>query len=231
MTQKIHISFIILVLILLSAFNLSAQDKNQVDASGRKQGYWEKRDPAGFLVYQGTFCDDRPLGEFKRYDERGKLKSVSMFRENGIENITSVLYPDGSVMASGKFTGQDKDSTWVYFNERKQLIATEEYLKGRKHGIWKTFYISGVVAEEIPYENDTVHGSWIKYFENGNPKEHIETDHGVYSGRYMIYFPGGNPRISGNYLNDRKEGIWTTYEESGEVSKVEEYRNGELMIR
>ena len=47
---------LIICLFLLTSGSMIAQNAvNQVDAQGRKQGFWTKRDTEGKLIYQATF--------------------------------------------------------------------------------------------------------------------------------------------------------------------------------
>lgn len=216
---------------LIIIFPLSGigQQKNQIDTQGLKQGYWEKKDQAGFLIYQGYFKDDHPVGEFKRYDDSGKLKTISFFSEDGNSNFTKVLYPDGKLMAQGNYIGKEKDSIWNYYNGQGQIISVETYRNGIKHGKWQTNFASGSLSEEMNYVNDTVHGIWIQYFENGQPRLRVELSHGVYHGDYKIFYPDGKVNLEGQYQNDQRVGKWTYYTIEGAVEKTEYYRNGELI--
>jgi antitoxin component YwqK of YwqJK toxin-antitoxin module len=47
-------------------------------------------------------------------------------------------------------------------------------------------------------------------------------------GPYFYYYEGGKLKISGNFKNDKKDGIWKYYDENGKMIKSETYLNGEL---
>ena len=73
---------LIILLILLLTGNVIAQNTvNQVDAQGRKQGFWSKKDADGKLLYQASFKNDQPVGEMKRFHPNGKLKAVLTYVE------------------------------------------------------------------------------------------------------------------------------------------------------
>ena len=60
--------FIYLSLILLIATIVSAQDINQVDANGERQGVWRKNfDKTKVLRYEGEFSHGKEIGLFKFY--------------------------------------------------------------------------------------------------------------------------------------------------------------------
>ena len=66
---------LIICLFLLISGVVVAQNKlNQVDAQGKKQGFWTKKDAEGKLIYEATFKDDKPIGEMKRFHRTENLK-------------------------------------------------------------------------------------------------------------------------------------------------------------
>ena len=79
---------IILILSLAAASLLvtgqSEVNINKTDQQGRKQGEWIKKYPDGNIQYEGTFRDDHPIGEFKRYSEDKKLQSVMVYSNDGM---------------------------------------------------------------------------------------------------------------------------------------------------
>ena len=120
--------------------------ENKTDPQGRKQGYWEKRDPKGnTLLYKGTFKDDKPQGLFiYYYPGTDSIQTKSDFRQNGKVAYVQMFYlSTGKIKARGKYTEEKKDSTWNFYDERGVLISTENYLKGQKHGPSKVFSPTG----------------------------------------------------------------------------------------
>ena len=51
----------------LFALTINAQQVNQTDKNGLKQGRWEKTYTNGAIRYQGQFRNDKPYGEFKYF--------------------------------------------------------------------------------------------------------------------------------------------------------------------
>ena len=54
---------------------------NVTDEDGLKQGKWTKVYPNGTMAYEVYFENDKPVGEYKRYHENGKLSSVLTYKE------------------------------------------------------------------------------------------------------------------------------------------------------
>ena len=134
---------LIVCLFLLVSGCLFAQNTvNVVDAQGRKQGSWTKRDAEGKLLYQATFKDDKPVGEMKRFHPNGKLKAVMNFSDGSEVSNARLFDENGKQIAAGNYSGQKKTGEWTYFLDNK-LVSTENYLNGMKNGLCKRFYKSG----------------------------------------------------------------------------------------
>lgn len=67
---------------------------NQTDKNGKKQGKWIKKDEHNRPIYEGTFNDDKPIGEFKYYYDTGEIKTISFFSNAGSVCRTKHFFPD-----------------------------------------------------------------------------------------------------------------------------------------
>jgi len=76
-------SIFLLLSVLFFLNNANAQFlSNQSDAKGLRQGKWLAKYPDGKTRYEGSFRDNKPVGEWKRYHENGKLKANLYYKEN-----------------------------------------------------------------------------------------------------------------------------------------------------
>ena len=93
---------ITIILALLTTLAI-AQDTNKVDANGKKQGYWEKYHPTGYLRYKGQFKNDIYHG-YGRY-----------IYSNG--NFYIGMWQDGKRSGWGKLvdkSGKIYEGMWQY---------------------------------------------------------------------------------------------------------------------
>ena len=119
---------LIICLFLLMSGSLMAQNTvNQVDAQGRKQGFWTKKDTEGKLLYQATFKDDKPIGEMKRFHPNGKVMAILNYTENSDEAEAQMFDEKGKLVAQGKYLNQKKTGEWKYLSDSK-MVSTETYL-------------------------------------------------------------------------------------------------------
>ena len=82
---------LVLLLFCIPFFSFS-QSINEIDASGKKQGVWQKTYESGKLRYKGQFRDNIPYGIFNYYYSTGELQSAKEFFHNGLAAATHIFY-------------------------------------------------------------------------------------------------------------------------------------------
>lgn len=202
---------------------------NATDAQGRKQGAWSKAWPNGQLRYTGTFKDDKPTGEFRHYDERGRLTTLQRHTGDGRTSRAEHYHPNGQPMARGKYLGQDKDSTWSYFAEDGSLRKVERYAKGLPEGEQLTYYPSGQLAEREERKGGVLHGPSKSWFANGKLKSEANYVNGHAEGTMVFYYPDGKKEIEGNVVNGDRDGTWYYFNKDGTLQLVAQYARGQLV--
>jgi len=215
------------ILFLLLVISQVYGQGNITDQNGNKQGPWEKKDAKGNLLYNGTFKDNKPVGEFKYYDSTGKVKAITEFSENGTKAY-SRLFERGYKISEGLYVNEKKEGTWKYFNPDSVVIAEEKYVNGIPDGVWKTFYANGSLYEEITYVKGLKEGPWIQYFYDGPVKTKAVYKSGLLQGLATFYHPNGRVFISGPYVNNLKDGIWMHMNDKGIAVKREVWSSGFL---
>lgn len=221
---------IFLFLIIICSFiYLSAQDLlNQFDANGHKQGKWVGKYPNGKIRYEGSFTNDKPSGEWKRFHENGKIKAhlVHLFNT---DKVTAELYDgDGVLYAKGNFKGTEKDSTWTYFNNLR-LVGTETFSDGRKNGRSVSLFENGTPVSESHWIKGVLDGVSRSFYPSGKKKSEIMYRQGKRQGLSLVYYEPGQLEISGQYSNDLSEGAWKFMDRSGIVMYELKYKSGVLL--
>lgn len=195
----------ILCFFLLGNLSLIAQDYNQRDEQGRKQGLWKGFHSNGEIRYEGHFKDDKCQGTFTYYDDHGNLWATNTFDKTGTRALNKSYAPNGTLIATGYYLNQEKEGEWRFFStETGVLLAVEEYKGGHAHGASKFYYETGVLMQERQYVNDIMEGPAKNYYPSGALKE------------------------EGQFHNDKKSGIWKTYNEDGDVVSIENYSAPDL---
>lgn len=214
-----------LIFILSLTFSFS----QTTDASGKKQGYWKKKDEkTGKLLYEGEFKDDKPVGIFKYYYVNDSLQAIMNFKEGGKIAYAKLFHPTGKKMGVGKYISEIKDSTWLFYDDKGVLISKDNYNKGKKDGQSIVYLPDGAIAEERNFKLDIQHGKFIQYFDGKKLKGQGEYVNGNLVGRVVYYFPNGVEVAAGFYVNGQKNGPWIYRNEKGAVTEKELYKNGKL---
>ena len=114
---------------------------------------------------------------------RHYLKSKEMYLENRREGLAYYYYPSGKLRQTINFRNNRRQGSGRIFDENGTVITLEEYRngdlverqhinrmnnQGERHGVWKTFYPSGMLKEEEYYKNGTLDGESNFYSERGN---------------------------------------------------------------
>ena len=200
------------------------------DASGKKQGYWKKKDEkTNHLIYEGEFKDDKPVGKFKYYYPHDTVRAIMVFKNQGSIAYAKLFHPNGKRMAEGKYINKEvKDSVWLYYDELGVLLSKESYKNGKKHGTCYVYLPDGSVSEERNYKNDVQDGEFKLYFDGKLIKGQGKYVNGLLEGRVVYKFPNGVEAASGYYIKGNKNGPWIYKNQDGSIKEKELFKNGKL---
>lgn len=218
---------ILLILFVIQNFLMFSQT---LDASGKKQGYWKKKDErTNKLIYEGEFKNDKPVGKFKYYYPNDTVKAIMIFKNEGKSAYAKLFHTNGKRAAEGKYINQEiKDSVWTYYDESGTLLSREAYQMGKKHGKSCVYLRDGTLSEEKSYKQDVQDGEFKQYFDGKNLKAQGNYVNGNLEGRATYYYPNGNEVATGFYKNGKKNGVWVYKEEDGKIKDKELFKNGVL---
>ncbi len=211
---------------------VSAQTKNQTDAKGLKQGYWEKTDAdTKRLIYKGAFKDNKPQGVFYYYYKgTDSLRSKSDFRQDGkVAYVTMYHLTTGKIQAKGKYINEDKDSVWNFYDEKGVLLSTEVYLNGKKNGVSKVVYANGNLSEIKNYKNNLLEGPFKLYYDDKKVKAEGTYVSDQYDGKCSWYFPNGVYAAQGYYTKGVKNAVWIYKAQDGKITEKEVWQNGKQL--
>ncbi|MCF8278574.1 MAG: hypothetical protein K9J17_17735 [Flavobacteriales bacterium] len=225
MKATIRFLFSISCLVLVVSSAALAQELNQTDANGKKQGNWKKTYSNGKVRYEGQFKDDEPFGLFKYYYDNGSLQATNNHIGDG-KVANHAYHKNGKIKAKGIFHDQLKDSLWQYFNENEQLVLEENYIMDTLHGSQKTYYENQQLGEETHFNHGEKHGPWNKFFDNGKPWVVATYDDGNLHGDFVMYNDDGKRKFQGKYEHGIRNGVWLIFNENGSVKTQDVYRDG-----
>ncbi len=188
-------------IICLFFFQTSFAQVNQVDAKGLKQGLWQKSYPGSKIyMYEGNFKDDKPVGKFVYKYQSGVVKAVIDNKPNSNVSFVKLYFENQALMADGFYRNQKKDSIWMNYNERGELVSGESYKNDKLNGKKITYYL-----------NDQLENGELKVLSVTIFKDDIR------DGVFKEYYPNGTMKMSGNYVNGLRTGEWVEYYNTGQV--------------
>lgn len=124
--------------------------------------------------------------------------------------------------ATGTYSGYTETYTnGGAFDEYGQLNASN-----KREGLWKGYYRSGVIKNELNYKNGQADGLYKSYNEQGNLILQYELSKGELTGEAKSYFPNGKLKWEGNYSTEGKEGLRKEYYGTGELYSEGKYEKG-----
>jgi antitoxin component YwqK of YwqJK toxin-antitoxin module len=109
--------------------------------------------------------------------------------------------------------------------ENKAKKAQEKVLVEVKDGRYTEWYPG---KKQIKFQggqddNKKRHGIWTFYAENGTELSVTMYNHGLREGHTIVKYPNGAIHYRGEYMNDETVGLWTTYDEQGNVLSEKDF--------
>ncbi|MFV0376674.1 MAG: toxin-antitoxin system YwqK family antitoxin [Mangrovibacterium sp.] len=221
---------IVFTLLMLVVFGFAANAQspiNQTDTFGRKQGLWQKNQASGQLLYSGSFKDDKPVGEWKRYHANGMVKAILVYAEGSGPAGATLFDELGQKVATGFYLEQEKNGHWVYF-DKNQRVQEEEYARGIKNGKSKTYYPSGELFVETTYADGLQEGVYRAFFKNGTPYFECRMKDDKRDGICHVFHENGELETEANYVDGLRDGLWKYYSEQGTYQYTLIYDRGIL---
>ena len=161
--------------------------KDAPKSSSRKDSYLTYHDN-GRIKVSGSFKDNKKSGEWREYDERGKIITITIYSNGGIlfqQNPNKVkeytsYHSNGRIKEQGMFNGKKRDGEWHLYSKRGKLLRKTNYFQGdiikqnstRIIDSFVTYHKNGFVKEEGILKMGQRDGIWKRYDDDG---EHIET--------------------------------------------------------
>lgn len=110
-------------------------------------------------------------------------------------------------------------------SEKKKKEIPKENLVEVKDGVFTEWYPG---KKQIKFQGGQDElgnrdGKWTFYAENGTELSFTLYDHGKKEGFSLVKYPNGRIHYRGEYQNDEMIGLWSTYDEKGNLINEKEY--------
>lgn len=186
------------------------------------------------------FAQQTTEGEYTEFFyEDGSLSSKGHMLDGKPNGYWKSFYPNGMLKSEGNRKNFELDSTWLFYDEEGRITLEINYKEGKmhgervsylpdvvirehfkddiKHGLSRHFSPSGRLIKSIPFQNGLEQGLARHYDERGNIIELITYDRGFITNR---------ERINRYDANNKKNGVWKWFYDSGELKSEGVFRHG-----
>ena len=199
---------------------------NYVDINGLKQGDWNKTYSNGVMEYETYFIDNKPVGDFKKYDKFGNLFAYLIHDTLTDFARAKFYHRSGKIISEGNYLGKNRDSTWNYYSSNGILYLQESYKNGIKDGVCRRYTKEKVLIEESYWKDSVKDGSWKKFYSSGELMWESNFENGLLEGEAKSWYKNGKIYREGTFKNDLMEGPWFKYSDKGGVEKIYHYKGG-----
>ena len=209
---------LITILLFFISTLISAQEINQLDANGTRNGIWKKTfKGTNQMRYEGEFKHGKEIGLFKFYKlikKKSVLTATKLFKED--DNIAEVkfLSSRGKVISEGKMNGKLYVGEWAYYHNNSNIVMTLETYdnNGNLEGKRFVYYKDGQIAEEANYKKGSLEGIATWYSKKGVALKVFVYENNELHGISKYYNEEGTILAEGLYKRGKKTGIWKYYE-------------------
>lgn len=215
---------------------------------------WKFYTDQGKLAFEFDYKEGKKNGLKKTFDTKdGTLTLTETYLNDVKEGATTTYYKDGKVketipFVAGKEQGQgfeysDPDGLIITltqykmgFVEKAEMINRRDK-NGWKQGMWKEFYPTGVVKNEVTYTDDKMSGYLKEYSPKGSLLNTTKYINGVLQKNApelakldlrTAYYEDGSVRYTATYRDGVAEGIQTEYAPDGKIVNAKVYVDGVL---
>jgi antitoxin component YwqK of YwqJK toxin-antitoxin module len=147
-----------------------------------RTGIWRFFHDNGLVKDEFNYIDGKINGNFKSFNELGKIKTEGSIKNDKIEGLYTSYYENGKISDQG-----------IYVN-------------GKKNGLFKKYFQSGILQAEVNYKDDLIDGLVRKYFENGNLETEGNFTGDLANGVFKTYDQNGKLLSEVNFSNGNEQG-------------------------
>lgn len=140
-----------------------------------------------------------------------------------LDSLTLVKETGYSYYQSKLFTG----TAISYYRDTFKTVSIE-YNDGKRHGLYKKWFKSGLLSFESHYTYGKRNGLTRTWWENGNLRSESNYDDGVLNGIQTQWYMNGSKFKTSNLNMGKEQGIQQSWRENGKLYNNYEAKNGRI---
>ncbi len=136
------------------------------------EGRWICKSPDNKRVLAVEFRNSKKQGWLREWNEFGKLKAESWWRNDQLSSSAKVFHDNGEKNIAGAYRKGLRNGLFVKYDERGKKLADVMYHKGKREGWTRELYANGKVKVRLNYQSDQPNGEYSSWYESGSLKAH-----------------------------------------------------------
>ena len=138
-------------------------------------------------------------------------------------------YENESIIEEGNYTNNKKEGVWKKYFKTGQLKNQISYKSNMPNGAYKLFYDNGKVEEEGNWGLDKNTGSFKRYYSTGQvSQDFVFTESGKRNGTQKYYFENGTLNLEVEIKEGLENGKLKRYYSNGDLEEEMNFQNGKL---
>ena len=202
--------------------------------------------PNGLLETYFTFNKNGILdGENREYYEEGDIKSIFYFKNNVVDGTSISYYLNGNIQEKNTYkNGEENGEGILYYengNIKEKYFMKNDKLDGEATAYFedgkirnKSIFKDGVKLEEEVYKDNEIIKNTFRNSEiiqqdiYSKNKKLVLRKNLLNDGKieYISYYENGVIKEKAYFINDKQEKEHLYYDEKGNLTKTEIYKNG-----
>lgn len=220
-----------LLLGLLLALGLQAQQTDTLYNGFVKYYY-----PSGVVSSEGTLVNGKPDGYWKTYFENGALKSEGNRQNFELDGLWKFYNDSSRLTLTIEYKNNRKNGLRTTFRPGETIAET--FVNDVKEGPTTTYYPEGKVKLVVNFVNGLETGFAKEYGHDGTVITLYEYNKGVMvsrerinrrdskglkQGKWKTFFDNGLVKTDGVYKDDKRNGYFKEYDETGQLLWVKKF--------
>lgn len=207
---------------------------------GLKEGRWSYWRDNGSIELEENWRQGVLHGDsFGQHRDRGRAFKGTW--DNGLRTGVWIWWHiNGEIQRSGEYKDGKETGRWGEWHPNGELRRRGEYVQGRREGLWEEFDEAGEIVARREYQNDML-SSEEHYFRGVVVQRRTQMQDGRLAAEWTVlegnvkhgyehrYHANGQESEGGAWLNGKKEGIWRTWNEEGELKNAQTWKSGVLV--
>ena len=175
---------------------------------------------------QGRFTSKRKDGNWKLWNESGRLIADENFRDSLLDGTCKYFFETGQLLKIEVYKGGRKEGAFTEYYENGKKKAEGTYNADEKEGSYKQWFDSGTLDCEGKYIKGLQDGTWYYNHTDGKPKVTVlfkrgkETKRKYENGTFKEYYESNLPKSEYSYDNGLKNGPFTEWYDVGQFVQV-----------